>query len=263
VKAAVLASATTQTPARETVPAVVAAVPAAAAPAIVVAASAVAPAPAIAAAPAPQILAISASAPAVVQTAVASVSLSLPAPAVASAAVKALPLTKVVIPTPKPVLVASAEPPKAFRIPFALATGSIQKGGIVLASATKSEPVAVSPAAQPADKPTSPKVMQSDISGLSLAFASKSANPPAAKRWAVQIGAFNSESLAKTKLAAYAKSSAGAVAQAEQIVTSFTAFDGRTLYRARFGSFAQNQARDICNGMVKRGETCFATAQSN
>jgi D-alanyl-D-alanine carboxypeptidase len=171
----------------------------------------------------------------------------------------------VLMPVPKPVVIASAEgkkpvPPYTLKpripfavvsaeprtkiIPFAIAQGSVMRDGVVgLAS--------------------QPQVVQSDISGLSLAFAQKPVNLPDAKHWAVQIGAFGTETLAKSKLAAYAKASSAAVGQVDQIVAPFTAFDGRTLYRARFGPFAEREARDICNGMMKRGETCFATVQSN
>ena len=103
--------------------------------------------------------------------------------------------------------------------------------------------------------------MQSDITGLSLAFsAHKPAEPQ--KGWSVQIGAFPSQTMAEERLAALAKADA-TVVEAERIVTAFTSFDGRTLYRARFGLFAANRARDICNSMSKRGQNCFATIQAH
>ena len=39
--------------------------------------------------------------------------------------------------------------------------------------------------------------------------------------------------------------------------------NGHTLYRARFGLFAENEAREICRQMTSRGETCLAALQTN
>ena len=105
--------------------------------------------------------------------------------------------------------------------------------------------------------------MQSDVANLSLALgALKPDKAENGKHWSVQIGAYVSPALAEAQLNAYSKTSGTSIGQAERYVSSFTAFDGRTLYRARFGPFAENQARDICNGLMKHGASCFATAQS-
>lgn len=89
-------------------------------------------------------------------------------------------------------------------------------------------------------------------------FTPKVAEDSTVKRWAVQIGAFASETLAKAKLAAFAKRGADVIGQAEKLIVPFPSVNGRTMYRARFGMFAENEARDICKQMVKRGQTCFA-----
>ena len=35
-----------------------------------------------------------------------------------------------------------------------------------------------------------------------------------------------------------------------------------TLYRARFGLYAEQEARDVCNRLTQRGQSCFAAIQT-
>ena len=76
--------------------------------------------------------------------------------------------------------------------------------------------------------------------------------------WTVQIGAFASATLARAKLDEYAAQSGDVLAQSSRIVTPFQTPDGHTLYRARFGPFAESDARHVCEDLTERGETCFA-----
>jgi D-alanyl-D-alanine carboxypeptidase len=76
------------------------------------------------------------------------------------------------------------------------------------------------------------------------------------KRWAVQIGAFASETLARAKLAVFAKNGFDVIGQAQKLVVPFTS-GGRIMYRARLGTFAEGEARDICKRMEQRGQSCF------
>ena len=46
--------------------------------------------------------------------------------------------------------------------------------------------------------------------------------------------------------------------QAARVVAPFQGVDGRTHYRARFGPFAEREARDVCSRLTSRGQTCFA-----
>jgi D-alanyl-D-alanine carboxypeptidase len=78
------------------------------------------------------------------------------------------------------------------------------------------------------------------------------------KRWAIQVGAFASEALAQAKLTAFVKRGFDVVGQAQKLVVPFASGDGRILYRARLGMFAENEARDICKRMVQRGQACLA-----
>jgi hypothetical protein len=40
------------------------------------------------------------------------------------------------------------------------------------------------------------------------------------------------------------------------MVVPFHAQDGRTVYRARFGLFAEKRAREVCSRLTKRGDSC-------
>jgi D-alanyl-D-alanine carboxypeptidase len=76
--------------------------------------------------------------------------------------------------------------------------------------------------------------------------------------WTIQIGAFADETSAKAQLSAYAERSMDVLGQASRIVVPFQGVDGHTLYRARFGPFAEREAREVCERLTERGQTCFA-----
>jgi D-alanyl-D-alanine carboxypeptidase len=76
--------------------------------------------------------------------------------------------------------------------------------------------------------------------------------------WTIQIGAFADLGLARSQLAAYAEKAMDVLGQAQRIVVPFQSVDGHTLYRARFGPFAEREARQICARLTERGQTCFA-----
>jgi len=80
--------------------------------------------------------------------------------------------------------------------------------------------------------------------------------------WTIQIGAFADLALARTQLAAYAEKAMDVLGQAQRIVVPFQSVDGHTLYRARFGPFAEREARQICARLTERGQTCFAAISS-
>ncbi|HEX3483840.1 MAG TPA: SPOR domain-containing protein, partial [Micropepsaceae bacterium] len=125
-------------------------------------------------------------------------------------------------------------------------------GGDVTASAAVSAPAA--PVAIPM-----PTVAVPAIS----APASMMGNPVLAssdtvKHWAIQVGAFASEALARAKLASFVRRGIDVVGQAQKLVVPFAVADGHVLYRARLGMFAESEARSICKRMVQRGEACMA-----
>ncbi|HUO91950.1 MAG TPA: D-alanyl-D-alanine carboxypeptidase [Rhizomicrobium sp.] len=76
--------------------------------------------------------------------------------------------------------------------------------------------------------------------------------------WTIQIGAFADETSAKAQLSAYAERSMDVLGQASRIVAPFQSVDGHTLYRARFGPFEEREAREVCEKLTERGQTCFA-----
>ncbi|MBS0471682.1 MAG: SPOR domain-containing protein [Proteobacteria bacterium] len=83
-------------------------------------------------------------------------------------------------------------------------------------------------------------------------------DPPAgARSWTIQIGAFADLNQARGQLASYAERSMDILGQAARIVIPFTAVDGHTLYRARFGPFVEREAREVCSRLTQRGQTCF------
>ena len=83
----------------------------------------------------------------------------------------------------------------------------------------------------------------------------------ALKRWAIQIGAFASAPIAEAELVAYARQAIDIFAFSERYVVAIPGNDGHTLYRARFGLFGEDEARDICSRMMEVGQTCFAAQQ--
>lgn len=85
----------------------------------------------------------------------------------------------------------------------------------------------------------------------------------ALRRWAIQIGAFASAPIAEAQLVAYAKQAIDIFAFSERYVVPIEGNDGQTLYRARFGLFGEDEARDICSRMMDVGQTCFAAVQGD
>jgi D-alanyl-D-alanine carboxypeptidase len=80
------------------------------------------------------------------------------------------------------------------------------------------------------------------------------------RTWTIQIGAFADQALAKAKLDAFASKASDVVGQAARIVAPMTSRNGHTIYRARFGLYAESEARAVCGQLTQRGQTCFAVA---
>jgi D-alanyl-D-alanine carboxypeptidase len=90
-------------------------------------------------------------------------------------------------------------------------------------------------------------------------LANAAATAVATHSWTIQIGAFNDVPTARAELAAYAEKSGNELGQAERIIVPFTGSDGKTMYRARFGTFAEQEARAICITLTHQGHSCFAS----
>lgn len=91
-----------------------------------------------------------------------------------------------------------------------------------------------------------------------LGIARAAQTPQNIHNWTIQIGAFGDETSAKAQLSAYAERSMDVLGQASRIVIPFQGIDGHTLYRARFGPFEEREAREVCERLTERGQTCFA-----
>ena len=85
-----------------------------------------------------------------------------------------------------------------------------------------------------------------------------SPTPTPGHNWTIQIGAYADQALAKAKLDAYAQKAMDVLGQASRLVVPFQSSDGHTMYRARFGLFGEREARDVCDRLTQRGQTCFA-----
>jgi D-alanyl-D-alanine carboxypeptidase len=110
-----------------------------------------------------------------------------------------------------------------------------------------------------------PHLSVADYQPEAIAVVAKTSAPkpaqdaePAENYWTVQIGAFSNAALARSKLATYAERSGDILGQASRIVAPVQSADGHTLYRARFGPFAERDARQVCEALTTRGENCFA-----
>ena len=80
--------------------------------------------------------------------------------------------------------------------------------------------------------------------------------------WTIQIGAYADKALADAQLRNYAEKAQDVLARASRIIAPLQSSSGHTIYRARFGLFAEQEARDVCNRLTQRGQTCFAAVQT-
>jgi len=100
--------------------------------------------------------------------------------------------------------------------------------------------------------------------GASAASIVRSAQAsPNMQGWTIQIGAFADMPSARAQLAAYAERSMDILGQAARIIIPFQGVDGKTLYRARFGPFPEQEARAVCATLTTRGQTCFAATMAS
>lgn len=121
---------------------------------------------------------------------------------------------------------------------------------IMLAAYHPQLPVAVTPRMRPAGIAAEPAANPTISRGAPSADT--------ARNWVIQIGAFADATSAKAQLSAYAERSMDVLGQASRIVIPFQGVDGHMLFRARFGPFAEREAREVCERLTERGQTCFA-----
>ncbi|HEY1708646.1 MAG TPA: SPOR domain-containing protein [Rhizomicrobium sp.] len=83
------------------------------------------------------------------------------------------------------------------------------------------------------------------------------------RSWTIQIGAYADPTSAKAQLEAYASKSRDLLGQSSHLVVSAQNSSGHKMYRARFGPFAEKEARSVCATLTKRGQTCFTVSSEN
>lgn len=89
-----------------------------------------------------------------------------------------------------------------------------------------------------------------------------SPTPTPGHNWTIQIGAYADKALAAAQLKTYYGKAQDVLARTSQIIAPITSPQGHVLYRARFGLFAEQEAREVCNRLTQRGQTCFAAVQT-
>ena len=211
-----------------------------------------------------------------------------PAPVVAYQPPPATPQPHPALTPPKPAAappprVAQAAPPSPYaplsNVPLPRAKPEAPGTGMMIAAAdiptviprpkpgaptvaTPARPVQVAMAAPP-PKPTPKPRLRTDDGEGDIGDATVPTNVTSSKAWTIQIGAFADMSQARGQLAAYAEKSMDVLGQAARIIIPFTAVDGHTLYRARFGPFVEREAREVCSRLTERGQTCFTVLASS
>jgi D-alanyl-D-alanine carboxypeptidase len=175
-------------------------------------------------------------------------------------------------------IAALAEPPAAIVVPSAKPETQVAAATIVpllkpatavpepaqLASLGTSllPPIRLGPAPVLTNGPPA-EIAQGDGAGAPPApFLAPVASGGAVKRWVIQVGVFANETLARAQLAAFARLGVDVIGRAERLVIPVNV-GSLKLYRARFGLFAENEARDICKLMSQRGQSCFAVPESD
>jgi D-alanyl-D-alanine carboxypeptidase len=131
--------------------------------------------------------------------------------------------------------------------------------GIFAPVVPKPKPIVVA-----AYKPQKPKTAAHvDLGEGDIGDLPKIINATGSAKWTIQIGAFADAAAARTQLASYAERSMDLLGQVSRIVVPFQGTGGQKLFRARFGPFAEKEARTVCATLTKRGQTCFASASAN
>jgi D-alanyl-D-alanine carboxypeptidase len=138
---------------------------------------------------------------------------------------------------------------------------SAQRGNAPPPVVAASSAAAANPLLGPA-VPANQAVAEGDSTqnaGVIIPFAPKQIE--VVKHWVVQIGVFANQAVAQARLANLARRSVDLLGQAEQIVAMLPGKSGHALYRARFGVFAEDEARGICQQMKSRGQSCIAVPE--
>jgi D-alanyl-D-alanine carboxypeptidase len=156
----------------------------------------------------------------------------------------AVPAKPAVAPAPKPVVVANVAHPSP--------RPETRPDGFLAAQQAGLVKVAVN-----APKPQMRPSLKEDVGE-----GDQDVTPSPGHNWTIQIGAYADKALAAAQLKAYAGKASDVLARASQIISPSQTASGHTLYRARFGLYAEQEARDVCSRLTQRGQTCFAAVQT-
>ena len=144
-------------------------------------------------------------------------------------------------------LVAAAVPAKPPARP-ALVAAAVPQAKAKAAPAVPAKPVQVA-AAIPAPRPAlRPQIGEGDVDQPGVP----------GHNWTIQVGAYANQSLASAQLNSYASKAKDIIGQAAHLVVPIQYSNGHTLYRARFGPYAETEARNVCGQLTQRGQSCFA-----
>lgn len=116
-------------------------------------------------------------------------------------------------------------------------------------------------AAMPVSAPPVEEAGSADAAATAVAATPPPPTPAEATRsgeWAIQIGAFNSEALARQMLDRAKGNAADALTGAAPF-TETVVSNGNTLWRARFAGFEQREAQAACAALERVDFACFAT----
>jgi D-alanyl-D-alanine carboxypeptidase len=179
-----------------------------------------------------------------------------PPPPAAKTVALAPPPSKPARPAPTPAEVKpAAQPAPAGKIVVASLEEPSRPVQATTAEPTDSLPLeALERLPQPRPKPAIPALALNDAV-LPVANG-------AVDNWTVQIGAYGNATLAQSELAAYARKSSDVLGEAARVVSPLESAEGHVVFRARFGPFNESRARQVCQVLTERGQTCFAAIAS-
>jgi D-alanyl-D-alanine carboxypeptidase len=162
----------------------------------------------------------------------------------APAAAKAAPAAAAK-PAPMVAVAAPATRPQARPDVVAMATPQAQTKRAPAVPAKPVQLAAVIPATRPALRP---QIGEGDVDQPGIP----------GRNWTIQVGAYANQALASAQLNSYANKAKDIIGQAAHLVVPIQYANGHTLYRARFGPYAETEARNVCGQLTQRGQSCFA-----
>ncbi|HWY61075.1 MAG TPA: SPOR domain-containing protein [Rhizomicrobium sp.] len=118
---------------------------------------------------------------------------------------------------------------------------------------TKPQQVAVA-----ASHPAAPKALAAVPAIRPKSAGEGDQDQPAGLTWTIQVGAYADQALARAQLNNYAAKAKDIIGEASHIVAPIQSANGHVIYRARFGPYAEREAREVCSQLTQRGQSCFA-----